>query len=294
MTTDAGLDPAAVFAEHRRYLFAVAYRMLGVAEDAEDVLQDAWLRFADVPLSDVERPRGYLVQVVSRLSVDLLKSARRRREEYVGTWLPEPVLSGEALADELVVQTESVSFAFLLLLERLTPMQRTVLVLHDVLDYTHDDVAETLGGTAASSRQTLRRARLGLGSARRPVTRPSDDARALVTRFFEATRDGDLDGLMQALSPDVVLMSDGGGKAASINRPLAGNKPVSRFFRAVGALSAGAVIEPTDLNGQPAVLVTEAGVITNAFLFDVGSAGVTAIYVVRNPDKLRRLASPTR
>jgi RNA polymerase sigma factor (sigma-70 family) len=149
MTPAPGHLHVDVFAGHRRYLFAVAYRMLGLAEDAEDVLQDAWLRFADVDLHSVDHPRAYLVTIVTRLSMDLLKSARRRREEYVGTWLPEPVTSAAALPDDLAEQADSVSFACLILLERLTPTQRVVLVLHDVLDYSHDEVARAFGSAVS-------------------------------------------------------------------------------------------------------------------------------------------------
>ncbi|MBQ91004.1 MAG: RNA polymerase subunit sigma-24 [Acidimicrobiaceae bacterium] len=289
-----GREHAEVFSGQRRYLFAVAYRMLGVAEDAEDVLQDAWLRFSRVPLTDIGSPRAFLVQVVTRLSVDLLKSARRRREEYVGTWLPEPISTDEARVDELAARTESVSFAFLLLLERLTPVQRAVLVLHDVLDYTHDEVASMVGTTAAASRQALRRARRALGARRPATTTPSAVTRDLIAQFLEATRDGNLDGLLDTLAPDVVLMSDGGGKAASINRPLAGSTPVARFFKAAGGENQTAVAVLGELNGQPAVLVTEQGRLTNAFLFDTGPQGLTGIYVVRNPDKLRRLGASHR
>lgn len=291
MTPEPGDQHVDLFASHRRYLFAVAYRMLGLAEDAEDVLQDAWLRFADIDLDTIDDPRAYLVTIVARLSMDLLKSARRRREEYVGTWLPEPVTSGAALPDDLAEQADSVSFAFLILLERLTPTQRAVLVLHDVLDYSHDEVGRAIGGTPAASRQALRRARLRLGRESRP-RRPATTAtgRVLVTQFLDATRSGNLRQLMSVLAPDVVLLSDGGGRVASINRPLVGSRPVGRFFNSLGQRSPEARPRITELNGQSALLIEEAGAITNAFVFDVSAAGLTAIYVVRNPDKLTQLA----
>jgi RNA polymerase sigma-70 factor (ECF subfamily) len=285
---------ASVFAEQRPYLFAVAYRLLASAEDAEDTLQDAWLRFAGIDLDELESPRAYLVTVVTRLCLDVLKSARRRREEYVGTWLPEPVPSEAALPEELAERADSASFAFLLLLERLNPVERAVVVLHDVFDYSHEEVGATIGRSAAASRQALRRARQRLGAIDRPPRRPSAHARELVARFFEATTSGDMDGLVSALARDVVLLSDGGGQARSANRPLAGRTLVSRFWAAVSRLAGPpARVEPLELNGQAGALLFEGGVLTTAMLFDVDRGEVTGIYVVRNPEKLRGLAAAT-
>ena len=288
---------AGLFAEHRPYLFAVAYRMLGIAEDAEDVLQDAWLRFsaAGATPEDLEHPRSYLVTIVTRLCVDLLRSARRRREEYVGTWLPEPVPTHEAIAEESVAQAESASFAFLLLLERLSPLQRAVLVLHDVFEYSHGEVAAAVGRSDAASRQILRRARVALGGATRPKSLPTDEARELVARFVDAAHSGDVADFLGVLAPDVTLISDGGGRVTAINRPLAGRRAVSRLLaglsrRGQEQLRASGAVTLTELNGQPAMLVFEGGVLTNAFLLDLTREGVTAVYVVRNPDKLKRLA----
>ena len=287
-------DRDGLFARPRPYLFAVAYRLLGLAEDAEDVLQDAWLRFSAAGVDEVEHPRAYLVAIVTRLCIDLLRSARRRREEYVGVWLPEPVPTREALADDLLAEAESASFAFLLLLERLSPLQRAVLVLHDVFDYSHAEVGQAIGRTAAASRQLLRRARLQLGDATRPTSPPTDVARELVTRFVDAASAGDVEGFLGALAPDVVLMSDGGGRVPAVPRPLAGRSRVAQFLGGVSRKSSargtawGPVI-PTELNARPALLVYQDGALTNAFVLDVTGEGVTAIYVVRNPDKLERL-----
>lgn len=283
---------AEVFAEQRPYLFAVAYRLLASAEDADDALQDAWLRFAEVDLETVESPRAYLVTIVTRLCLDLLRSARRRREEYVGTWLPEPVPSDAALPEELAERAESASFAFLLLLERLNPVERAVVVLHDVFDFSHDEVGAAIGRSAAASRQALRRARKRLGGADRTPRRPSAHGRELVQQFFAAASSGDLDGLVSALARDVVLLSDGGGQARAANRPLAGRGLVSRFWVAMARIPGPPVrVEPVELNGQVAALTYQDDVLTNAILFDAGSAGVTGIYAIRNPDKLRRLAA---
>lgn len=282
---------AAMFAEHRRYLFAVAYRMLGVAADAEDVVQDAWLRFAAAQSGEIEHPRTYLVTVVTRLCIDLQRSARRRREEYVGTWLPEPVRTDEALADDRLESAESVSFAFLLMLERLTPLQRAVLVLYEVLDYSHDEIARVVGGTVAASRQVLRRARQRVEDVTLPVSGPPDGAPDLVDRFLSAARSGDVAGIMSTLAPDVVLMSDGGGRVPAVRHPLAGSEQVTRFFVGISRQAGHERTVAAQLNGQPGLLVYEEGELTNAFLFQPLDDRIAAIYVVRNPAKLARLSA---
>ncbi|MGD8815852.1 MAG: RNA polymerase sigma factor SigJ [Acidobacteriota bacterium] len=282
---------AATFAEHRRYLFAVAYRMLGVAADAEDVVQDAWLRFAAARSGEIEHPRTYLVTIVTRLCIDLQRSARRRREEYVGTWLPEPVPTEEALADDRLESAESVSFAFLLMLERLTPLQRAVLVLYEVLDYSHDEIARVVGGTVAASRQALRRARQRVEDVSLPTSAPPDDAPDLVDRFLAAARSGDVTGIMSALAPDVVLMSDGGGQVPAVRYPLTGSEQVTRFFAGISRLAGHERTVAAQLNGQPALLVHEEGMLTNAFLFQLAGDRIAAIYVVRSPAKLARLSA---
>ena len=283
-------DHAVLFAAHRAYLFAVAYRMLGIAEDAEDVLQDAWLRFAATPATPIEHPRAYLVTTVTRLCLDLLRSARHRREEYVGVWLPEPVPTHEALAEDLLEQAQSASFAFLLLLERLSPRQRAVLVLHDVFDYSHDEVAAVIDRSPAASRQILRRARRKLGGATPLEVPPAEKIQVLAEKFFEATRSGNVEGLLEALAADVVLLSDGGGQVPAVRRPLAGSQRVGRFLGGVRRKGGWGPVALTELNGQPAVLTFLDGNLNNAFLLDITREGVTAIYVVRNPEKLRRLA----
>ncbi|MEM8960785.1 MAG: RNA polymerase sigma factor SigJ [Acidobacteriota bacterium] len=278
----------AIFATHRPYLFAVAYRMLGIAEDAEDVLQEAWLRFAatdHVP----EQPRGFLVTIVTRLAIDLLRSATKRREEYVGVWLPEPVRTHEVLPDDAIATVESASFAFLLLLEKLSPIQRAVLVLHDVFDYSHDEIGVAIGRSTVASRQILRRARLALGEREVSSAPDASTARELVDSFLHAAHSGDVDAFLQALAPDVVLFSDGGGKVAAVPRPLVGASRVAQFFSGLSRKLPWGPVETAELNGQPALLIHEKGVMTTVLIFDVGPDRVTTIYGVRNPDKLKRL-----
>ncbi len=277
-----------MFAEHRRYLFSVAYRMLGIAEDAEDVVQEAWIRFSRSREEEIRHPRTYLVTIVSRLCVDVLRSARKRREEYVGVWLPEPVPTAEVLIEDRLEAAESASFAFLLMLERLSPLQRAVLVLHEVFDLSHKEIASAIGSTVEGSRQALRRARRRLSGA--TLTKgASPQMGDLVERFLHAAGAGDLEGTIATLAPEVVMMSDGGGRVASVNRPLRGNQEVGRFFATVGKLGSPERVDFAHLNGQTAVLVYENGALTNAFLFDVTPSRIAGIYVVRNPDKLGRL-----
>lgn len=286
----SGVDPRAEwFAGQRAYLFAVAYRMLGVAQDAEDVVQDAWLRFAGVELAEVRDVRGWLVTAVTRLAIDALRSARKQREEYVGLWLPEPVPTAEALPDELLEQAESTSLAFLLLLERLTPNQRAALVLFDVLDHTHEEVAQTLGKSPAACRQLLRRARAALAQPVGPKRLTGAAAAAQAERFAAATRAGELDAILATLAPDAVLVSDGGGKVAAVRRPVVGAHRVAHFLAAVRKLGTWSPFVVTELNGQPALLVGIDGRLQNAYVFDTSAAGITALYVMRNPAKLARL-----
>lgn len=287
MVTDEAAR-AAAFDGERAFLFAVAYRMLGVAADAEDVVQDAWLRFAVA--EGVREPRAWLVTAVTRLSIDLLRSARKQREEYVGLWLPEPVPSARALPDELAEQTESASMAFLILLERLTPEQRAVLVLFDVLGMSHEEVAAATGKSPAACRQLLRRARAALAvPAEEPKRLPLGPALALAERFRAATEAGDLDAILATLAPDAVLVSDGGGQVAAVKRPVVGARRVAHFLASVRQLGDWSPFVVTELNGQPALLVGIDGRLQNAYVFDVTAAGITAMYVMRNPAKLARL-----
>lgn len=282
--SDTRLDQ---FTGERPHLFAVAYRLLGTAEDAEDVLQDAWFRYAAADVDTVESPRAYLTTIVTRLALDHLRSARVRREQYVGVWLPEPVPSEEALPEEYVELRESASFAFLLLLERLNAVERAVLVLHDVFDYSHDEIARMTDRTSAASRQTLRRARAKLGPERPNPPQPLDETQ--LEAFLEAIRDGDVMRLTGLLAPDVVLFGDGGGKVQAINRPLTGSTQVARLLANLQGTTD--LFEPviTTLNGQPALIARTADGVDTAMVFDVTTAGITAIYAVRNPDKLQRL-----
>ncbi|MET9272329.1 RNA polymerase sigma factor SigJ [Kribbella sp. NPDC003557] len=281
------------FERVRGRLFGIAYRMTGTATDAEEILQDAWLRWQDVDRSSVRDPDAYLAKVVTNLSIRQLTSARARRETYVGEWLPEPVLTGRTEFDALgpldvVAERESVSFALLLLLERLTPAERAAYVLHEAFAYGYRDVAELIGTSEANARQLASRAGKKL-AADRPREQPVDRAgwRKLVERFIAAARLGEIEELEQLLAADVVSRADSGGKVSAARNVVVGRNRVARYV--AGALQRfGAGIEAylAEANGEPAlVAVGPDGVMAICFV-GTGPDGLTSLEFVMNPDKL--------
>lgn len=277
------------FVTHRGLLFTVAYEMLGSAADAEDVLQETWLRWAGVDHTRVRDPRAYLVRATTRQALNRLRSASRRREEYVGPWLPEPVLTAPDVADDVVL-AEGVSTAMLLVLETLPPAERAVFVLREVFDLPYDEIGEAVDRTPAAVRQLAHRAREHV-AARRPRARVDPrEAGEVVERFRAATRTGDLQQLMDVLAPDVVLLSDGGGKVSAALRPIRGVDKVLRFL--AGVTPEALELEPVWLNGAPAVRFLVAGRVDGIGTMLVEDGRVTALYVVRNPDKLAGLVAP--
>ena len=279
------------FVAHRNLLFTVAYEMLGSAADAEDVLQEVWLRWAAARSEDateeVRDPRAYLVRITTRLCLNRLRSLARRREEYVGPWLPEPLLTAPDVADDVEL-AESVSVAMLLVLETLTETERAVFVLREVFDLPYDEIAEAVGKSPAAVRQVAHRARSHV-QARRPRAAASPrEQEAVIRRFRDATATGDLQGLMDVLAPDVVLFTDGGGRVQAALRPIVGVEKVLRFLTAVRPESVELL--PTWLNGQPAMQFVIDGVTDGVGTALVEDGVVTALYLVRNPDKLGRLA----
>jgi RNA polymerase sigma-70 factor, ECF subfamily len=279
----------------RPLLFSIAYRMLGSASDAEDVVQEAFVRYQRA-LADgtrVDSNRAYLSAVVTRLAIDQLRSARVRRETYIGEWLPEPLLTDDdddpaAHAE----QADSLSMAFLLVLERLTPVERAVFLLHDVFGYGYGEVAAIVGKSEANARQLAARARRHLESRKRRFEASRQDQQELAERFFAAVADGDVDRLVQMLAADVVVQGDGGGKAPQWTRPIVGVAKVSRLLAAVGrAMSErGITMRLREINGQPGALVLDRdGRIVNVCVLDVADGAVQAVRSVVNPDKLRHL-----
>src|SRR5688500_10510147 len=240
--------------ELRPLLFSLAYRMVGGIGDAEDLVQEAFLRLHH-ERERVKAPKALLTTVVTRLAIDHLRSARVRRERYVGPWLPEPLV-GEPGPDERVEQDETISLAFLALLERLTPVERAVFVLHEVLGYSHSEIGAIVERSAASSRQLLARARRHVERGR-PRFEPSRARReALLTRFLAAVRAGDVDGLVDLLAADAVSYADGGGKARATRLPIFGAAKVARLWAKLGADSGALELRPADVNGQPGVVTT--------------------------------------
>jgi RNA polymerase sigma-70 factor (TIGR02957 family) len=280
----------------RPLLFSIAYRMLGSASDAEDVLHDAWIRYHTADRSAVRSPTAFMTTVVTRLCLDRLKSARATREEYIGPWLPEPVLTSELGSPEIMLQrSESVTLAFLVLLEKLSPEERAVFLLKDVFEYGHSEIAEILGTTVENSRQLLHRAKQGLASGRRQLTGTVASRRAVAERFARALSSGDASELTTLLTNDVGMWSDGGGKATAARRPLAGRGEVLKFLvglhrtaQATGVIG-DAALTLEDVNSEPAVVLRVAGRLESIFVLAIDGGMISAIRVVRNPDKLARI-----
>ncbi|MER5852066.1 RNA polymerase sigma-70 factor [Streptomyces sp. NPDC002012] len=275
------------FVAHRSLLFTVAYEMLGSAADAEDVLQESWLRWADVDHSQVRDPRAYLIRVVTRQALNRLRTLSRSREEYVGEWLPEPLLTSPDVAEDVEL-AESVSIAMLTVLETLGPTERAVFVLREVFDMPYGELAEAIGKSAAAVRQIARRAREHVAARRPRVQVSRSEQQAVVERFLLALRTGQLQELMEVMAPDVVMIADGGGVVAAALEPIHGAELVApllaRASRVVAAFETTAVW----LNGAPAGRIEMDGEPAAVSLV-VENGRVTRIYVVRNPRKLTRL-----
>jgi RNA polymerase sigma-70 factor (ECF subfamily) len=282
------VDDRDVFATHRDLLFTVAYEMLGSAADAEDVVQEAWLRWAEVDHDQVRDARAYVVRIVTRLSLNQMRTLSRRRESYVGPWLPEPMLTAPDVADDVLL-AESVSMAMLVVLETLTPTERAVFVLREVFGFEHAEIAEAVDKSPAAVRQIAHRAREHV-QARRPGSATTKAEHAEVTRrFAEAAATGDIDALLGLLAPEVVLVTDGGGIKKAALRPIVGVEKVLRFLGAVRPADTKAT--PMLVNGEPCVGISVGGELDGVFACRVVDGLVTELYGVRNPEKLSRLAS---
>jgi RNA polymerase sigma-70 factor (ECF subfamily) len=276
------------FDEHRPLLFSIAYRMLGSIMDAEDVLQEAYLRWQRVP-EEVRSPKSYLSAIVTRLSIDHLRSAKARREEYVGPWLPEP-LPGPEGADAATLD-ESLSMAFLVLLESLSPVERAVFLLREVFDYEYEEIARVVGKNEANCRQISRRARRSV-AARRPRFESSpEQEKRLMESFLEACMGGDIEGLLALLSEDVTLWSDGGGKARAALNPISGAQKVARFFSGIlRKAPPGLVVRWVQINGRPGLVgYFQDGRPQSVTTFDIAEGRIRAIRLVVNPDKLENM-----
>nr|WP_229811803.1 RNA polymerase sigma-70 factor [Streptosporangium pseudovulgare] len=288
------VDPATeAFVAHRNLLFTVAYEMLGSAADAEDVLQETWLRWADVDLEQVRDRRAYLVRVTTRQALGRMRTLRRRKEFYIGPWLPEPLLTAPDVAEDVEL-ADSVSMAMLLVLETLAPTERAVFVLREVFDLGYDEITEAVGKTQAAVRQIAHRARAHV-AARRPrgAVSPTETHDALKA-FRQAVESGDLQGLLDKLAPDVVLLGDGGGVVQAALEPIVGADRVAHVL-ATGRLSTiiAATLQPAQINGYPALILRLDGKIDTVIAVRLDDGLITGLYAVRNPDKLSWIQQET-
>lgn len=295
----AGPDQLA-FQQYRTLLFSVAYRLLGSAADAEDVVQDAWFKWSAADRSQVADPKAYLTRIISNLAMERLRSTRRQRETYVGPWLPEPILTGPDTADD-VASADSVSMALLVVLETLSPLERAVFVLKEVFAFSYGEIAEAVERSESAVRQAAHRAREHV-RARRPRY-PADRARRrdVTERFLAAATGGDLNTLMELLSPGVTLWTDGGGKVRQALKPVVGLETVARWFAALGTMSYQGVepgqmrAELTSVNGGPGVVFRGPDRVIATLTFDFDPEGrISAIHNVANPDKLQAITDGIR
>jgi RNA polymerase sigma-70 factor (TIGR02957 family) len=280
------------FVVHRGLLFTVAYEMLGSASDAEDVVQETWLRWdaiGEAARAEVRDPRAFLVRMTARKALDRVRANARRREDYVGEWLPEPLLTAPDVAEDVEL-AESVSYAMLTVLETLTPTERAVFVLREVFDLPYDEIAHAVDKSTAAVRQIGHRAREHVAARRPRVDVSRSEQQEVVERFLAAVSGGDLQGLLDALAPDVVLVADGGGVAQAITHPVTGARKVANLLRAFPKFGAGASVVPVLLNGAPGAMITgvDDGHDT-AISFVVEDGRITRIFAVRNPAKLGRI-----
>jgi len=284
-----------LYAELRPLMFSIAYRMLGSVSEAEDVVQEAFLRFHEAleRETEIDSPRAYLSTITTRIAIDQLRRARARREEYVGEWLPEPLLEDPLPGPaEHAATADSLSLAFLVLLETLSPVERAVFLLHDVFDYDYGEIAAIVGKSEQNCRQLALRARRHVESEKPRFDASRRQRDELAARFFAAVADGDLDSLVELLAADVVVYGDGGGKAPQWAVPIVGVDRVARLFAGMGRQlrELGISIELRQVNGQPgAMLLDSRGRLINVFSLDIVGGAVQTVRSVINPDKLRHL-----
>ncbi|RKT88055.1 RNA polymerase sigma-70 factor, ECF subfamily [Saccharopolyspora antimicrobica] len=288
-----GDQATGTFLAHRSLLFTVAYEMLGSVADAEDVLQETWLRWTAADTAEVGEPRAYLVRITTRQALNRLRALKRRRESYVGSWLPEPLLTTPDVATDVEL-AESVSMALMLVLETLSPTERAVFVLREAFGVDYDEIAAAVGKTRAAVHQIAHRARRHVEARQPRRTVTARQAREAVTAFRQALETRDLQGLLDVLAPEVVAISDGGGIKQATPRPVTGAEKVARFI--VGGLTKHEVAltaEPTTINGSPALALHFDGELDGIMALRVEDTRITGLYYVRNPQKLTRLEAET-
>ncbi|MFD6399500.1 RNA polymerase sigma factor SigJ [Nocardia sp. NPDC060249] len=283
------------FTENRRLLFSIAYEILGSVVDTEDVLHDSYLRWREVDRTLIDNPRAYLAQIVTRQALGVLRSTARRREEYIGQWLPEPLATEADGGVEHVLTGEAVTTAMLLVLETLTPVQRAVFVLREVFAFDYPEIAAAVGKSEAAVRQLNQRARGRVHAARHTAVATPAEARSVAEQFSIAAATGDVQALMDVLAPEVVFLGDGGGVVNTVRRPVRGQDKVARLVigllakgRRLGVLGAHLGV----YNAMPSILATVDGVLDQVTSIEVTDGRVTAIYSMRNPEKLSAVRIP--
>ncbi|MFJ8166370.1 RNA polymerase sigma-70 factor [Streptomyces sp. NPDC096136] len=293
MTTEPA-DPATdAFVAHRNLLFTVAYEMLGSAADAEDVLQETWLRWVGVDLAQVREQRAYLVRITTRQALNRLRSLQRRKEAYVGQWLPEPLLTAPDVAEDVEL-AESVSMAMMLVLETLSPTERAVFVLREAFDFGYEEIAAAVDKTPAAVRQIAHRARKHVDARRPRQAVPRSAASAAVESFLRAVETGDPQTLLDVLAPDVVLIGDGGGFKQAALRPIGGADKVARFLLGgLGKTRLPLTLTPTLVNGTPALVAHLDGELDGVMAMRIEDGRISGLYYVRNPEKLTHVLSET-
>jgi RNA polymerase sigma-70 factor (TIGR02957 family) len=291
--TDTPDQATEVFLAHRNLLFTAAYELLGSAADAEDVLQETWLRWKDVDRDEVRDQRAYLVRIATRQALGRLRTLGRRKESYVGPWLPEPLLTAPDVAEDVVL-ADSLSMAMLLVLETLTPTERAVFLLREVFELEYDEIADAVDKSPAAVRQIAHRARSHVAARRPRGVISAAETRDALGAFQRAIETGDLQSLVDVLAPDVVLLSDGGGVKQALLRPVRGANRVARVLgvglpRIVGEIS----VEPVQINGCPALVIRLDGEIDNVVAVRIDDGLITGLYIVRNPEKLSHVQRET-
>lgn len=277
------------FDQYRTLLFSIAYRMLGSQMEAEDMVQETFLRWQGVAAAEVQSIKAYLTSIITRLCIDHLRLARVQRETYVGPWLPEPIIADQPPGmDDMVALAESLSMAFLVLLERLTPVERAVFLLREVFNYDYAEIASIVDKSEANCRQLARRARQHVVAQRPRFAPASDKQQQLTVQFMETCNRGDMSGLLRLLAADITLWSDGGGKATAARRPIYGADKVARFFTSiVSHAPSGLIVKPAWINSQPGIIIYINGQPEGVLIFDIVDRQIQTIYAIRNPDKLQ-------
>lgn len=281
------------FNSHRQTIFGIAYRMLGRVSEAEDMVQEVWLRWQKQDEAAITSPKAWLVSTMTRLCIDQLRSARREREEYYGVWLPEPLMASSARGpDEAAELADSLTMAFMIMLESLDPAERAIFLLREVFSYDYAAIATIVGKSEANCRQIVSRAKAHLRAEKKPPAPPSEQAQLLVAQFLSAANTGEVKQLLAMLAEDAVVYSDGGGKVKAAGRPIVSADHVSRFFVGIWPrLPADTEWSPALINGRTGLLMRTKGEVYGACSFEIEGERIRNIYMVLNPEKLRHLGS---